>query len=256
MPMLKPENHQRVSSSPSRGAVHRASHQPRVSRRNGSPPQEEGKGAQACSSVLCSPLNLSSQYPWPTGLEIMKNNEKFQKHLTGEHQDCVYPKSGFGILSSHPTSPLCISERAFQREEEAEDRPTCGTPWASGWEGKSKPTSAARWTRGKGAGWQPTWPPPARCCWPGWSQGSGPCPWPYPRAGSALRGRATGCVASPAQGVLGHCMAGGWQRREATLREPGDKGEKYRLKQQKEASLPFALGCLEHTRFFGKFITS
>lgn len=39
------------------------------------------------------------------------------------------------------------------------------------------------------------------------------------------------CVASPAQGMLGHHMEGSWQLRVAALEEPGNKGENYRLKQ-------------------------
>lgn len=65
-------------------------------------------------------------------------------------------------------------------------------------------------------------------------------------------------VASPAQGVLGHHMEGSWQLCGAALEEPGNKGEKYRLKQQgvqKSASLLLALVCVALTHVFGKLTT-
>lgn len=65
-------------------------------------------------------------------------------------------------------------------------------------------------------------------------------------------------VASPAQGMLGHHMEGSWQLRGAALEEPGNKGEKYRLKQQNVQKLAYvllALVSLALTHVFGKFTT-
>lgn len=67
------------------------------------------------------------------------------------------------------------------------------------------------------------------------------------------------CVALAAQGMLGHHMEGSWQLCVAALEEPGNKGEKYTLKNQNEQnqdSLLFALGCLACNHFFGKFASA
>lgn len=66
------------------------------------------------------------------------------------------------------------------------------------------------------------------------------------------------CVASAAQGMLGHHMEASWQLCVAALEEPGNKGEKYRLKNENEQKydyLLFALGCLACNHLFGKFAT-
>lgn len=92
-------------------AVYRASHPPFISNKNRSLPQKEGKCAQVFSSILYCFLNLSLQYPWPTGpqdwklLRTMKSLENYLLLVTkGEHPDYFTPSLDFVLSFFNPKS--------------------------------------------------------------------------------------------------------------------------------------------------------
>lgn len=198
-------------------------------------PQREGKSTQVFSSVLHCFLNFSLQYLWPIGLEIIKNNEKFRKLVTvGEEiwaLRLLYLKSGFCINSFNPrnNSPSLHFRAGISKGGLRFKSKLCmGLPRHLICNKRPIPL---KWKCGHVEGEQ-------ACNLHSLAQTpQEPCLWGCARCltletGSILQGRWMVCVASAAQGMLGQHMEGSWQLCVAALEEPGNKGEKYRLKNQ------------------------
>lgn len=124
--------------------VCKASHPPLISSKNWSLPQREGKCIQVFSSDLYHFLNLSLQYLWPTGLEII-NTEKFRKLVT-VGKKCEHPgyytsdlDSVLIFLTPEPTHSV-FQSRHFKGRTEVQIKTMHGISQASHLQQKSNPT--------------------------------------------------------------------------------------------------------------------
>lgn len=144
------------------------------------------------------------------------------------------------LLTPEITHPLCISEQAFQREDRFKSKLCMGLPRHLICNKRAIPL---KWKCGHVEGEQACnlhslmQTPQEPGLW-----GCACCL--TLETGSILQGRWMVCVASAAQGMLGQHMEGSWQLCVAALEEPGNKGEKYRLKKPKCTEIGFSSVCI------------
>lgn len=250
MPILKSYNHLR-GSAPLHvmlsSAVSRGSHPPFISNRIWSLPQKEGERALVFYLVLYCFLNLYVWYRWPTGLqgwELWRITKSLENYLLlvkkGEHMDCFilsldFIESLFNTKSN--SSSLHFWAGTSKEGLKLKSKQCVGCPGHL--VGKKEQAclsgSTDKWKHGHVEGEQ------AAICTPSFRSllmtpqelGLWGCPcFLRLEVSSILHSPWMVRMASQAQGRLGHHMEGSWQLCVAALEEPGNKGQKYRLKQQ------------------------